>query len=258
MILRGWEIEGFGILRGASMDGLDGGLTLLLGPNEAGKSTLLAFLRFVLFGFARGDQQKYPPLAGGRHGGRLRFEDGAGLWTVERIQGQRPRVFAPDGRELGEEVLRERLGGVDAGIFRNVFAFSLLELSDLATLDAEGVRERLYSAGITGAGRSAAAVLAELRKASDRYLRPRSHEGQINRLSEELAEARRDLADATERARGYAALASRVAAAEARAEELRDQQRVLRERIGHIERLQSLFVPWNRLRRLELEIAQRM
>jgi len=255
MILRGWEIEGFGIFRDTGLSDLPAGLTVLLGPNEAGKSTMLAFLRFMLFGFPRGQQHKYPPLQGGRHGGRLVFEDAEGLWTLERIQGQPMRLFAPDGRQLGEEVLRSRLGGLDADTFKNVFAFSLFELTDIETLDREEVRERLYSAGITGAGRSAAGVLAQLRKGLEGYLRARSKEGAINKLSEALGAARRELADAMALAGRYEQLDEQLAAAEQRAAQLAEQAARLDRRRRHLERLEALYVPWNRLQRLELEIA---
>ena len=256
MILRGWEIEGFGVFRGMALADVPEGLTLVLGPNEAGKSTLLGFLRFMLFGFPRGEQQKYPPLQGGRHGGRLTFEDDEELWTLERFQGQPPRLWAPDGRQLGEDGLRGRLGGLDADMFRSVFAFSLYELTDLGTLDREEVRDRLYSAGITGAGRSAAGVLAQLRKGLEAYLRPRSKEGQINKLSDALVAARRELAAATALAGRFGEIEAQIFAAEATVRDQGEEARRLEQQRRHLERLEGLYVPWNRLQRLEQELAR--
>ncbi len=46
------EIEAFGRLTGFSMEPARG-ITLIEGPNESGKSTILAFLRFALYGFPR-------------------------------------------------------------------------------------------------------------------------------------------------------------------------------------------------------------
>jgi uncharacterized protein YhaN len=256
VILRGWEIEGFGVFRGTALSDVPEGLTLVVGPNEAGKSTLLGFLRFMLFGFPRGEQQKYPPLQGGRHGGRLTFEDAEGLWTLERFQGQPARLWAPDGRQLGEEGLRSRLGGLDADMFRSVFAFSLYELTDLAPLDREEVRDRLYSAGITGAGRSAAGVLAQLRKGLEAYLRPRSKEGQINKLSDALVAARRELAAAMALAGRFGQIEAQLADAEAKVLDQGEEARRLEQRRSHLERLEGLYVPWNRLQRLEQELAR--
>ena len=161
MILRGWRIEGFGRFRAAEAMDLGGGLTVIEGRNEAGKSTLLAFLRFMLFGFARGEQ-RYPPLDGGRHGGRLYFTDAQGDWTLERLQGRPAQLTSADGATFGEDELRVRLGRIDAAIFKDVFAFSLWELSNLEALSQEEVRDRLYSVGLTGAGKSASAARREL------------------------------------------------------------------------------------------------
>ena len=44
-------IDGFGHFHDRALGPMDSTLTVLYGPNEAGKSTLLAFIRTVLFGF---------------------------------------------------------------------------------------------------------------------------------------------------------------------------------------------------------------
>jgi hypothetical protein len=40
MRIDGWRVDGFGVFAGASVDDLPPGLTVVSGPNEAGKSTL--------------------------------------------------------------------------------------------------------------------------------------------------------------------------------------------------------------------------
>lgn len=52
MIIDGWWVDGFGCLHDHEVAGLGTGVTVVVGANEAGKSTLLGFLRAVLFGFA--------------------------------------------------------------------------------------------------------------------------------------------------------------------------------------------------------------
>ena len=54
------------------------------------------------------------------------------------------------------------LGGVDVDLYRNVFAFSLAELQELKSLEVEGVRERIFAAGVVGAGRSARTAIMAL------------------------------------------------------------------------------------------------
>ena len=52
MKLRDLHIEGFGHFHDFSLGPLDSNLAVVYGPNEAGKSTLLAFIRTILFGLS--------------------------------------------------------------------------------------------------------------------------------------------------------------------------------------------------------------
>jgi len=57
-------------------------LTVVRGPNEAGKTTFLAFTRAMLFGFESG---RYPALSGGKRGGWLDVEMSDGRsFRIER------------------------------------------------------------------------------------------------------------------------------------------------------------------------------
>ena len=78
MKIREIYIDGFGQFAGRKFGPLDRPVTVFFGPNEAGKSTLLAFIRTVLFGF-RPRKSNYPPLAGGRHGGRVTLSTRMGI-----------------------------------------------------------------------------------------------------------------------------------------------------------------------------------
>ena len=77
MRIRELHIDGFGRFSGVEYGPLEGSVTVFYGPNEAGKSTLLEFVRRVLFGFPRrsGRVNAYPAMAGGRYGGRIAIED---------------------------------------------------------------------------------------------------------------------------------------------------------------------------------------
>lgn len=163
MWLKTAYIEGFGALRAVRLPELGPGLCIFTGPNEAGKSTLLAFLRAVLFDLPRSQarQNRYEPASGGRHGGRLVLERQDGLFTVERFwTGRRhaPTVYLPDGSTGGQEELTRVLGGASEDLFRNVFAFGLSELESFETLQDAAVRDRIYSAGVTGANASIQSV----------------------------------------------------------------------------------------------------
>ena len=147
-------LDGFGRFHEETIGPLSQHITVIYGPNEAGKSTLLAFIRALLFGFPqRRRNEYYPPLSGGRHGGRIRLSDDAGeVYTLERFVGARGGQVAlrtVDGEPLQGETPLERLTGhATLDIFRNVFAFSLDELQSEGLMNDSGIADRIYSAGL--------------------------------------------------------------------------------------------------------------
>ncbi len=182
------DLDGFGRFAARSWD-LPAGLTVMLGPNEAGKTTLLNALRALLFGFeaSRDGRAWYPALAGGRRGGRLILTTAAGeRWTVER-HGERGGVGslivrAPNGNTGGQETLDRILGGADRELFTNIFAFGLGELQSIQSLSGEGVRSRIYGAGTGLGGMSAADLERQLRAQQETTFRPHGRTQELNQL----------------------------------------------------------------------------
>ena len=184
--ITGWHVEGFGVLHDYQVDDIPTGLTVFTGPNEAGKSTLLAFIRTMLFGFqtmgAAGRQ--YPPLRGGRHGGRLSLQDADGeTYTIDRHAGRRtPVVTSGSGNALPDDLDR-LLGGCDRQLFQSVFAFDLADLQELEGLNHAEVQDRLALVGIAGSGESPSVAIARL---AQRRARASLVDGGINDLSRRL------------------------------------------------------------------------
>ncbi len=223
MRIRGWSIDGFGLFRDFRVCELPAGLTVLYGANEAGKTTLLEFLRGVLFGFGQNGSGKphYPPQRGGRHGGSVIITGPDGDYTIDRDADRcaPPRIIRPDGRVGSAEDLHELLGGVDEGLFRSVFAFSLVELQSFESLDLDEVRDRLFSAAIVGAGRSARSVLRHLGEQGAQLLAGRGA-ARVNGLVDELNELRPRLDAARRAAIGYAEFLGKVRRADAQVVQL--------------------------------------
>jgi len=84
------HIDGFGIFHDMTIAPVPPGLSVFRGENEAGKTTLLAFLRHMLFGFpdGRSKENRYPPVRGGKHGGQIVMVSASGdRFVVERHPG---------------------------------------------------------------------------------------------------------------------------------------------------------------------------
>ena len=188
MKLKELHVDGFGHFRDHVVGPLDSNVTVLHGPNEAGKSTLLAFIRTILFGFpSRGRDSYYPPLAGGRHGGRITLiDDDGGSFTLERFagpRGGRPALRTESGTP---ETLERLIGHATLNLFSNVFAFSLDEIQSEGLMSDSEVSGRLYSVGM------GASSLPEFRQSldgrRDSLFRPRGSAQKIPKLLSELGE----------------------------------------------------------------------
>ncbi len=150
------RIDGFGVWSGLEIRALDPGLNVFYGPNEAGKTTLLEFMRAVLYGFSLNRRRRYlPPVRGGESGGSLGVATADSTCQIRRTERANSlmgevNVVAADGTVQGEGELIELLGDVDEAIFQNVFALGLEELQHLGALDATDAARLLYglSAGM--------------------------------------------------------------------------------------------------------------
>jgi uncharacterized protein YhaN len=146
------QIDGFGVWTGLSVDSLPDGMTLFYGPNEAGKTTVMQFLRTMFYGFTPERREKYlPPLYGGTPGGAIRVTGPGGGYQIRRhtqmtnanVTGQLS-VTGKDGLAQGQHRLSMLLGQIDEPIFTNVFAIGIRELQELNTLDDTAAADELY------------------------------------------------------------------------------------------------------------------
>ncbi len=149
MWLRAFRVNRYGAFQERDWPELRPGLNLFIGPNEAGKTTLMMFLRGMFFGFSK---SSYDSSDNSEPGGSLRLRDAQGQeWTLERSgRGRKARVLVsgPQGVNQGEAGLRPLLGDVSRPVYENIFAFSLKELQDLETLKQREVQHLLYSASL--------------------------------------------------------------------------------------------------------------
>lgn len=249
-------IEGFGSFRDARFRPA-AGLTVIRGDNEAGKSTLLAFIRAMLFGF---ETDRYPALHGGRRGGALIVRTAAEeVFRVERHseRGGAGRLAVRDaaGADRGPSFLPRLLQGVEATLFRNVFAFGLEELAEFKRLTEGEVAARIYGAGLGTGAASALDVEEELRGEQSKIFLPSGERPRLNVLLRELDELDRRLASLDLPAE-YGALRRSLAERQARVEHCQLEIRQLEEALRSDERLLKGWSAWLGLRAADAELAR--
>src|SRR3990172_4465900 len=145
------HIDGFGVWHDLTLRGLSPELTVFYGPNEAGKSTLMNFLRTVLYGVTPQRRKRYfPPLAGGRPGGSLKVAGENGPFTIARYADRSPddvgkvTITTADGQEQGDRLLLDALEHVDEQTYVNIFAVGLREVQELNSLSDTAAAQWLY------------------------------------------------------------------------------------------------------------------
>ncbi len=182
-------------------------LVVVLGPNEAGKTTFFHFLTSMLYGFypATRDAHPYTPWGGGEIEGSalLRLDSGAALEVSRRL------LSSPAGTLIqGEkqEDLRNRTlpcaEHVPRAVFRQVYA---LTLADLARLEGEGwekVQDRIVGSMGTSDLLPVRQVVEALEREAGELWRPSRRGNQkVRTLRERIRELRGQRQDAVERDR---------------------------------------------------------
>jgi uncharacterized protein YhaN len=236
------HIDGFGTWKDLALGDISDGVTVIYGPNEAGKTTLMQFIRTALYGFTSSRRQRYlPPVNGGRPGGSLSIvanhggENGTLYRVVRHASLDDPNGFlgevtvvGPDGALLGHSQLESLLTGIDEATFNNVFALGLREIQELGSLDDTAAADHLYR--LTGGldRVSLIDVVRELQSSRQRIVGTHDKPGDVSALlarRDKLREEHRDLLGRTDRWLRLATLRS----------ELVEEAQHLEEDIAHLE-----------------------
>ena len=211
-------LDGFGQFHQRIFGPISTPVTVFYGPNEAGKSTLLAFIRTVLFGFpGRGRDKYYPALSGGQHGGRIWLSNVTGdVYIVERfagVHGGTLSVRTESGEELEAAATLSKLtGNATPDLFKNVFAFSLDELQTADLMNDSEVAGRVYGVGY-GVSKLSGFTKSLDSKKRKLYL-PTGQQQAIANCLKELLEVETPLRDIENNAEKYSERASAKSAVE--------------------------------------------
>ena len=180
------RVDGFGVWSGLSIDDLSEELNVFYGPNEAGKTTLMQFVRSVLYGFSAERRGRYlPPVRPGRPGGALRIAADDGRYEVARhADDPLDAAIVTDQHHVvhGDRALPTLMGHVDEPTFNHVFAVGLREIQELGTLGDTQAAEELYGLALGLDRVSLADVLSDLEASRNRLLAPDERPSLITQL----------------------------------------------------------------------------
>jgi uncharacterized protein YhaN len=254
------HVDGFGVWNDRSWSELDPGLNVFYGPNETGKSTLMAFIRSVLFGFdRRGSVRRYEPLNGGVHGGWLELAHAGRSIRIERKSGRHVRgsVAVYEAESSGSDAeLDNLLGGTTRTLYHNVFAIGLEELEQFHTLQESEVATHISGAGLGVGAARWSAVQKDLDERLSSLFLPRGQNSTINVAFKDLDSVRDDLDRTEQQPQEYWAAHEARRRLSAELSTLEDNVGELRKRVDHYEKRRRARPLLERREKLKTELKR--
>ncbi len=204
MEIREIQIDGFGVFSAKKLKGVSSGLNIIYGPNEFGKTTLLEFIRCMLFGFPKKSQKvnQYAPVNGGRLGGILKcILDSGQLISVDRYEDRKegPIIRTESIENQGQSYLDSLLGYANKEVFKNLYAFTIDELHDIQSLQGEEIKSRIYGVGMGLGEISLEKIEKEIEKDCKEIFKPKGESrmgialAKINEVEKEVLQAQENL-----------------------------------------------------------------
>ena len=262
MKLLALEIEGYGVWNGLKLQRMSDGINVVYGPNEAGKSTVLHFIRSALYGFSPERRRYLPPKHGGRPGGSIEVAGAGGQFQIARYASSdsNPRldelhVAAADGVRQGEQTVKTLLANIDEATFKHVFAVSLSEMQELATLTDTQAAEMLYSitAGLDRV--SLIEVMNELDASRARILDPHGGACQVTQLTHQRDQVVRHIEELQSQTHIYARLLGDRDVIEREMAQLDDTKKEIQQKFDLHELALGVRDRWHRHRALGEELT---
>lgn len=188
------DIDRFRIWRSLLLKLNPDGLNVIYGPNEAGKTTLMRFVRSVLYGFEPLEEEPVwqRPEADMPWKGALRCQHGGRTWRISRrAQATKRGTIRISGAPVGMEkpdAMSLLLSGTEENIYTDVFAVGVRELQQLSTLGNDQVAEYIYGLSLGPQGRRLLDALGEIRSRRSALHFDEGRQGEIPDLFDQYSE----------------------------------------------------------------------
>lgn len=147
MQITGLSIQNYGVCKNQSFEDIQSAMLVVFGPNEAGKTTTMQFIRGLFFGLNSPERRSYTTGTGGKYGGSLKAVDAEGnQWNITRMMdAEEDTSIVINGQIFPASALgRDLLSGIDPELFEHVFTVGLTELQHLNQLNATDAADFLY------------------------------------------------------------------------------------------------------------------
>ncbi|WP_296225313.1 AAA family ATPase [uncultured Lactobacillus sp.] len=201
MKLKQIQIYNFGQFSQETFDLPEGNLAAFFGGNEAGKSTTVAFIKQILFGFNLKNTssvffEDYEPLTKSYPmGGQLVFTSDAGEYVLERTwsKGDKSKIgevkVLLNGQEVPASLFYEQIQNIDGGFYAESFIFNEDLLRQVNSLSEGEILENIYYLGAAQSSQLLA-IRADFDKEAKDLFKPSGKKAPVNQDLLKLAEQR--------------------------------------------------------------------
>lgn len=201
MRLKQIQIYNFGQFSQETFDLPEGNLAAFFGGNEAGKSTTVAFIKQILFGFNLKNTssvffEDYEPLTKSYPmGGQLVFTSDAGEYVLERTwsKGDKSKTGAVkvllNGQEVPASLFYDQIQNIDGGFYAESFIFNEDLLRQVSSLSKGEILENIYYLGAAQSSQLLT-IRADFDKEAKDLFKPSGKKAPVNQDLLKLAEQR--------------------------------------------------------------------
>lgn len=201
MRLKQIQIYNFGQFSQETFDLPEGNLAAFFGGNEAGKSTTVAFIKQILFGFNLKNTssvffEDYEPLTKSYPmGGQLVFTSDAGEYVLERTwsKGDKSKTGAVkvllNGQEVPASLFYDQIQNIDGGFYAESFIFNEDLLRQVSSMSKGEILENIYYLGAAQSSQLLA-IRADFDKEAKDLFKPSGKKAPVNQDLLKLAEQR--------------------------------------------------------------------
>jgi uncharacterized protein YhaN len=245
------HIYGYGQLENIKIENMNE-FQIFFGENEAGKSTIMAFIHGILFGFPTKQQAelRYEPKHNTKYGGKIRIIlEGQGYAIIERVKGKSASgdvsVTMENGLSGAEELLKQLLSNMDKGLYQSIFSFNLNGLQNIHQMKNEDIGKFLFSAGALGSERLSITEI-KLQKELDSRFKPGGKKPALNEKMLDLHQFHDELKKAAGKNQDYERLVEQQESVHEELKEIQGSLNLLQEKVSKLNE-------WNKIKPFVIE-----
>ena len=260
------QIVNFGQFSNFTFDLTNSNIDVFYGVNEAGKSTVVAFIKQILFGFHLANQgseffEDYTPLAQvSPMGGSLFFENENGQhYQLERLyakgKGSKAGTLTVkcDNKVVPENVFFNQIKNIDGKFYTDSFIFNQDMLAKVDQIKQKDLMERIYYLGAANSD-SLITLRDDFSKSADALFKKTGKKPPINQLLLEIKEQENEVSNSENEFSVYQELNGNFKKQRGLQHQEEQKELELQKEYDSLDKIQKLFPSYEKLQDLQNQV----